>query len=845
MSELPSLNPPDPSQHLREIDAFRKTCHLCGLPVGRSPIEQVIRKETLRFCCPGCQQVFILLFNSPEGVPTNFRETNLYRTCLESGIISQREEPPSFKANRTGSQDNKSPVASLDLTLKIEGMWCPACSWLVEEVLRQTKGILEPRVSFLSDLAQVKYFPHLLTPQEIVSKISSLGYSASHFQEVESPSGEKGLLVRLGISAILTANIMMISFALYFGFFQEFSREVIGYLSYPIWLMATPVIFYGGFPILRKAFAGLRYGYTSMETLISVGALAAYLYSFFQMIKGSLHLYFDTASMFITIVLLGKYIESNARRKVSRGIVDLYRLIQQKVRLSTPNSPSLLKSEGIGETKERWVSADAVHPGDEFFVCAGETIPLDGQILSGRGDVDESILTGEPRPIRKTPGDTVMGGVLLLNGKLRLRTTRVGRESSLGQMITLMQKALSQKNPAELLADRITRWFIPVILMLAAMTGVYLRIQKFPMDEVLLRSLTVLVISCPCALGIATPIVKVAAMSLARPRGILIRDLGALERIQTLDTLVFDKTGTLTEGNFSLQEIITAASPPHEALLRAASVEMHSDHYLAKEIVRQAREKSLRIEEAKSYEAFEGMGSKGSVEGKEVLIGSRRFMAHWNLEIPAPWEQKAQSLESQGKTIVFFGWEEIIQGFFVFGDSLKRGIREMIRKLYSRGITTWLVSGDSQQTTRAVAEEAGVPNFLGQTLPSNKVDLIKSLQQKGHRVGMVGDGVNDAAGLAQADVGFALGTGINILQEASDLSFLTADPSRVLEAIDLSALATKTMRQNLFFAFLYNSIGIPLAVAGWLNPLIGVLAMFASSLTVTGNALRLSRRRNL
>jgi heavy metal translocating P-type ATPase len=409
-------------------------------------------------------------------------------------------------------------------------------------------------------------------------------------------------------------------------------------------------------------------------------------------------------------------------------------------------------------------------------------------------------------------------------------------------MITLMQKALSQKNPAELLADRITRRFIPAILVLAVITAAYLHIRGFPIDEVLLRSLTVLVISCPCALGIATPIVKVAAMGLARPRGILIRDPSAFERIPTLNTLVFDKTGTLTEGNFSLQKVVTADAPPQVAFSRAASVEIHSDHYLAKEIVRQAREKSIALKEAQGFEALAGMGSKGSIEGKEVLVGNRRLMQYGNLRIPASLEQKAQPLEAQGKTVVFFAWEKEIQGFFVFGDSLKQGIREMMHKLHSRGISTWLVSGDSQGTTRAVAEESGIPSFLGQALPQDKVELIKSLQQKGHRVGMVGDGVNDAAGLAQADVGFAVGTGINILREAADLSFLTTDPKRVLEAMDLSALTTKTMRQNLFFAFLYNAIGIPLAAAGWLNPLVAVVAMFASSLTVIGNALRLARR---
>ncbi len=479
------------------------------------------------------------------------------------------------------------------------------------------------------------------------------------------------------------------------------------------------------------------------------------------------------------------------------------------------------------------------------MVLAGERIPLDGQVLSGQGEVDESILTGEARPVKKQPGDGVMGGALLLAGELKIETTRVGRESSLGQMITLMQEALAKKNPAELLADRITRWFVPVILALAGLTALYLWLSQFSVDEALLRSLTVLLISCPCALGIATPIVKVAVMGLAKSRGILIRDPGALERTKDLDTLVFDKTGTLTEGNFSLQRIVTTGTPEREVLSRVAAVETHSNHFLAREIVRRAREENIKMEEAHGYESLEGMGVKGNVKGDLIFIGNRQFMNREKIEIPSALNQQALGFEEKGMTTAFFGWEKEVQGFLVFGDSLRKGIREMVQELQARGITTWIVSGDAQGTTRAVAGELGVANFLGQALPQDKVEFIKSLQDKGHRVGMVGDGINDAAALAQADVGFALGTGTHILREASDFTLLASDPTRVPDALDLSALAVRAIRQNLFFAFLYNSIGIPLAVAGVLNPLIAVFAMFASSLTVIGNALRITKKQKI
>ena len=747
----------------------------------------------------------------------------------------------------------------LNLTLKVEGMWCPTCSWLIEEVLRRTKGILEPQASFLSDLVQVKYLPHILSPQEIMARISRLGYRPSLFQEGSAVGREKkDLQIRLGVSSILSMNVMMISFALYAGFFRDLSQTVIGYFSFPLWLMTTPVIFYGGLPILRRAYAGLRYGSTSMDTLISAGALAAYFYSIVQMARGSLHLYFDTASMLITLVLLGKYVETHARERVSAGITDLYKLANQKVRLFTPTptlpyqgggdlpcgvSSATPQSEGEGG-KERWVPSKDVKSGDEFLVFAEERIPLDGQIISGHGTVDESILTGESRPIKKKPGEEVRGGVLLLDGQLTLRTTRVGQESSLGQMITLMQEALSKKNPVELLADRITRWFVPIIFAIAGVVALSLWRSNSSLDEALLRSLTVLLISCPCALGIATPLAKVAAMGISRSRGIFIRDPEALEKAKDLDTLVFDKTGTVTEGNFSLQEIITEDFPEQKVLSRLASVEVHSDHFLGKEIVRKAREASPKIEGAEDFEEFEGMGIKGVVQGTEVFIGNRRLMSHFGIDLPSSWEKRGSAWQSKGMTIVFFAWDKRFQGMLVFGDSLKHGVREMMDKLHTRKIATWMISGDALETTRAVAEESGFNKFRGQALPQDKVELIRTLQKRGQRVGMVGDGINDAAALAQADVGFALGTGPNITREASDFTLLAGDPGRVLEILDLSALTMKTIRQNLFFAFLYNGLAIPLAVAGLLNPLIAVFAMFASSLTVIGNALRIFKKQH-
>ncbi|MDY0041162.1 MAG: heavy metal translocating P-type ATPase, partial [Desulforhabdus sp.] len=556
--------------------------------------------------------------------------------------------------------------------------------------------------------------------------------------------------------------------------------------------------------------------------------LSAYFYSLVEMIGGGLHLYFDTASMLITLVLLGRYIESRAREKVSGSITELYRLANQKVRL-------------LLEGKERWVASGAVEAGDYFQVQEGERISVDGVIISGQATVDESVLTGESRPVQKSIGDQAMAGALLLKGELQIEATRVGKESSLGQIVTMTQEALAEKTPVEILADRITRRLVPVILLLAIATALVLLSRNAPLEEALLRAVTVLVITCPCALGIATPLAKVASVAVGRANGILIRDTAALEKAKNLDVLAFDKTGTVTEGNFTLREIVTDSSPHQEALRRIASVETEADHFLAKEIVRTAREASLNLEKAHRFESFEGMGVKGILGCGEVVVGNRQLMSSCGLDLSTSVEQHAVNLESQGSTVVLFGWDGMVQGLLGFGDRVKEEAQWVFHQLHGRKIAALLVSGDSIETTRAVAAELGISQAVGEALPKDKAVIISELQGLGHKVGMVGDGMNDAAALAQADIGIAAGGGANVIQEASAITIIGGSPATVLDVLDLSRLTIRIIRQNLFLAFVYNVLGIPLAVLGFLNPLVAVFAMFASSLTVVGNTLRISR----
>lgn len=813
-----------------------KTCSLCGLPIGRSRLKQTANQEELFFCCPGCHYVFQILFSNPQGSPADYKNTDLYRACVAAGIIPKNEQDLAVRHASAAEADVRiSPSISEteadlteEITLKVDGMWCTACSWLIEEAVRGMPGVLGAEVHFLSDLVRIQYLPHRVDPEKIRKRISLFGYSVSKMGQSEASQENNGLLLRLGVSSILTVNIMMISFTLYFGFFQDLGESVIGYLSYPLWILATPVVFYGGHPILKRAAIGLWYKQTGMDTLIGVGTLSAYFYSVLRMFQGSLHLYFDTASMLVTLVLLGKFIELHAHSRVSSGITELYRLANQKVRL-------------LHNGVERWVAAKAVTPGDSCLVLAGERVSVDGLITSGRAALDLSVVTGESKPVHRSEGDEIMAGALVLEGEVQMRAIRVGNESSLGQMISMTQAALAAKAPVERLADRITRWFVPFVLLLAAATASVLLLSNVSMDESLLRAVTVLVITCPCALGIAVPLAKVAAIAAGRTNGVLIRDATALDRAKDLTALLFDKTGTITEGKFSLREIVTDGVDEREVLRRVGSIEAKSNHFIAREIVRKAEGFLISLEEAAHFRSFDGLGVKGHIACGEVVVGNRQFMKLQGLSLERSLARRAEGLELKGFTVVFFGWENKVNGFLSLGDRLRESSPQLFQELRARKILTWIVSGDSRETTLAVAAELGVERAAGQTLPGEKAEIVRGLQEEGHQVGMVGDGINDSAALAQADVGIAAGIGANIMQAASGITIIGGNPEKILSVLNLSKLTGKVIRQNLFFAFFYNGFGIPLAILGYLNPLLAVCAMFASSLTVIGNTFRITR----
>jgi Cu+-exporting ATPase len=532
--------------------------------------------------------------------------------------------------------------------------------------------------------------------------------------------------------------------------------------------------------------------------------------------------------MVITLVLFGRYVEGRARERASAAIGELRRLSLAKVRVDDHG-------------RERWVPADTMRPGDPFRAFAGEGVPLDSRVIAGAGLIDQSFLTGESRPRAIGPGDLVSGGTMVREGALLLETGRRAAESLVARVVAMVGDAMARKNSYEFLAERLSRLFVPAVLSLAAGTAAVTWLRHLPSEEVLLRPLTVLLISCPCTLGLAIPLAKVAVIDLAQRKGILVRDPEALERLKDVDTIVFDKTGTLTEGDFSLQKVVCPGLDESEAFARMAAVEAHAHHFLAREIVREARKRGIDVRPAEAFENLPGLGVRGRVQSGEVCVGSLSFMEQNRLKMAPAFPGEADEAEENGKSVVFFGWDGCVRGFLAFGDPLRPGAQELVRKLRDRGIEMWLVSGDTESTTRAIARAVGIGNVSARALPADKVELVKALREEGHTVVMIGDGFNDAGALAESHAGIAFGAGKDLIREASDLTFLSPELRRVLDAVDLSGLAARTIRQNLFFAFFYNLVAIPVAALGLLDPLIAVAAMLASSLTVTANTLRIFR----
>ena len=814
--------------------AMTTLCDLCGLP-AHAPLGADIGGRSHVFCCSGCRQVYQILRESDQiGEGQDPTQTTLYQQCLEMGLIARPTDDPVGAAPRgRPSEDASSPLdVTREAAFQIGGMWCSACAWLIEHALDGVKGVERSRVYFASDVVKVTYKPARVSPETLVTTIKSLGYTAEPYAgeggRTDSPQARarRALFIRAVVALIFAVNAGMFQLPFYADFFQKqgLSVQAIHWLPRIEMALSLPVLA-AGWPIFERAWAAARRGAAIMETLIALGVSVAFAYSVWVVARGGVHVYFDTADMLIALVLVGKHVEAGARHDATGAIALLYGLLPKKALVKTPDGREVL------------VALAKLGVGDRVLVRPGERIPCDGVVAEGAGLVDESLLSGEARPVAKKPGDSVTGGTVAADAPLTVEVSRVGQDTTLAQMIGLVESALAAKSPVERWADAISRRFVPAIIALSLLTGLTLLLMGRTPDDALIRAVTVLVIACPCALGLATPLAVTSGVGAAASRGILIGNADVLQILPRVRHLLLDKTGTLTEGRFAVQSFTGGASD----LAAVAALEDPSEHPLARALVAYADSQTVGPpSRVIDFTRHEGQGVTGVLDGQVWFIGNRALCASQNAPIPAALEAAAQAGEADAFTALFYGADGQVWGLTTLGDALRPGAADAVRALTEAGLSLEVVSGDSLATVEAVSRRVGLTQFTAGMLPEGKAARVRSVQSEGVAVAMAGDGINDAPALAQADAGLAFGSGTEIARRAADITLIGDDLGRLADLFVLARRTAHVIRQNLFWACLYNAVCLPLAVLGVIkNPIFAAGAMLVSSLSVVLNTKRL------
>jgi Cu+-exporting ATPase len=749
------------------------------------------------------------------------------------------------------TSDQTSPgITPARVELAVDGMTCASCAVRIEKKLNRMVGVAAT-VNYATETATVNYDAGTVTPEALVATVEATGYSARLPQPSateDSTGSEKAgahhdeadsLRQRLTFSAVLSIPVVVMSMVplAQFRFWQWASLT-----------LASPVIVWGAWPFHRAAFVNARHRATTMDTLISVGVLAAYIWSVwalflggagepgmkmsFELLSksgGASAIYLEVASGVTTLILLGRYFEARAKRQSGAALRALLALGAKDV--------AVLR-DGV----ESRIPITALLVGERFVVRPGEKIATDGTIEDGNSAVDASMLTGESVPVEVGPGDDVAGATVNVGGRLIVRATRVGADTALAQIARLVTEAQSGKAPVQRLADRVAAVFVPVVIVLSLASLTYWLVAGGGIQKAFTAAVAVLIIACPCALGLATPTALLVGTGRGAQLGILIKGPQILESTRRVDTIVLDKTGTITTGRMALVDVFPAPGIERTQLLRlAGAVEHASEHPIAAAIAAGALAEIGSLPAVEAFTSSAGLGVTGVVEGHAVTVGRAKLLADFSLTLPATLDQARDTSEAAGQTPVFVAWDGQVGGVLVVADTPKRTSAEAIAALIKLGLTPVLLTGDNERTAQAVGATVGISTVFAEVMPEDKVKVVKDLQAQGKVVAMVGDGVNDAAALAQADLGLAIGTGTDVAIEASDLTLVTGDLRAAADAIRLSRRTLSTIKGNLFWAFAYNVAAIPLAAAGLLNPLIAGAAMAFSSVFVVTNSLRLRR----
>ncbi|SFR07957.1 heavy metal translocating P-type ATPase [Desulfoscipio geothermicus] len=728
-------------------------------------------------------------------------------------------------------------VSTRRVDLKISGMTCAACAARVEKTLSNRAGVLRANVNFAMERATVEYDPTRVDVEELKKAVADAGYRAEEgdkrFDADEEKMERERETRRQTNLLILSAALSIPLLAMMFADLFNIHLPALVHNKVFQFALATPVQFVAGFQFYRGAYKSLRHGSANMDVLVALGTTAAYFYSvattFF--IRG--HVYYETGAIIITLIILGRLLESIAKGRTSEAIKKLMGLQARTARV-------------FREGREMDIPVEEVRVGDLVLVRPGEKVPVDGIIEEGLSAVDESMLTGESIPVDKRAGDEVIGGTINKHGSFKFKATKVGADTALSQIIKIVEEAQGAKAPIQRLADVISAYFVPAVVGIAITTFLawYFVAEPGNFSRALINFTAVLVIACPCALGLATPTSIMVGTGRGAENGILIKGGEHLEKAYALKTIVLDKTGTITRGQPSLTDVfITAPDMDERELLRlVASLEKGSEHPLGEAIVKGAREKDTELVDPRGFEAIPGHGVSGQVGDKQLLVGNRRLLASRNIAISAI-QDTVEKLEGEGKTAMLVAVNNRAAGVVAVADTVKDTSAEAIRALKEMGIETIMITGDNRRTAEAIARQVGIAsqNVLAEVLPQDKAREVNKLKEQGRVVGMVGDGINDAPALATADVGFAIGTGTDVAMEAADITLMRGDLRGVAASIKLSRATMRNIKQNLFWALIYNTLGIPLAALGFLSPVLAGAAMAFSSVSVVTNALRLKR----
>jgi Cu+-exporting ATPase len=738
------------------------------------------------------------------------------------------------KINKLGYGTIKEKV-----NLEIHGMTCAACANRIDKGLNKLSGVTNASVNLALETAQVEYKAAEVTLQDILKKVEQLGYKAnvkSDQSEVNHREQEiKNQKTKFIISAILSLPLLWAMA----GHFEWTAFIWAPDLFMNPWfqlILATPVQFWIGKQFYVGAYKALRNGSANMDVLVALGTSAAYFYSVYLTIQwvsmDSMHapaLYFETSAILITLIILGKLFEALAKGRTSEAIKTLMGL-QAKTALVIRN----------GEEKQ--VPIEEVITGDLIFVKPGEKVPVDGVIVEGNSSVDESMLTGESIPVEKKAGDPVIGASINKNGSLKIEATKVGKDTALAQIIKVVEEAQGSKAPIQRVADRISGVFVPIVVVIAIITFLiwFFVINPGQFADALEKAIAVLVIACPCALGLATPTSIMAGSGRAAEVGVLFKGGEHLESTHQIEVIILDKTGTVTKGKPELTDVIPEGMEETEFLRLVGAAEKYSEHPLAEAIVKGIQDRGTEVPASENFEAIPGYGIRAKVGSKSILVGTRKLMSQENIN----YEQvvaEMERLEEAGKTAMLVAVDGHYAGMVAVADTIKETSKEAIARLKQMNIEVIMITGDNQRTANAIAKEVGIDHVLAEVLPEGKAEEVRKLQAQGKKVAMVGDGINDAPALATADIGIAIGTGTDVAMEAADVTLMRGDLGSIPDAIYMSRKTMTNIKQNLFWALAYNSLGIPVAAAGLLAPWLAGAAMALSSVSVVINALRLQR----